>query len=257
MPQWAGITNSFPSPFPPPSNFIFPAPLPVGTSDGSHLDMLNPLEYNWNLTFEHELAPGWLLRVAYVGSHGTHVRDYVDLNPAVYIPGSTLTDDQRRHFLTYSDITQPDYDANSHYNGGQLTLEKRFSQTGADRSQTGLNEDRGVQVGPAKGPGACGTKAPCVPFLNRNSFTLPAIGTFGNTGKNSIVGPNLIDWDMGIFKSFPFRERFMIQFRAEFFNVFNRVNFVNPSSSVSPGSFGTITSANDLRIGQLALKIFF
>ena len=90
-----------------------------------------------------------------------------------------------------------------------------------------------------------------------NSFALPAIGMFGNIGKNSLTGPNLIGWDMGIFKNFRLRERFKVQFRAEFFNIFNRVNFSNPTSNSSSGNFGTITSAGDPRIGQLALKVFF
>ena len=125
---YLGVTNPFPAPFPPPSDFIFPAPLGVGTADGSHLNMVAPVEYNWNLTIEHELVPGWLLRAAYVGSHGTHIRDFVDLNPAVYIPGSTLSTDRRRPFAGYSDITMPDYDANSAYNAVQVSLEKRFTQ---------------------------------------------------------------------------------------------------------------------------------
>ena len=143
---------------------------------------------------------------------------------------------------------------------GILTAQSGFPFTvtaGVDRSQTGLGQDRGVIVGPANGSGACGTRAPCVDFLNRNSFALPAIGTFGDIGKNSITGPNLIGWDMGMFKNFPFRERYKVQFRAEFFNIFNRANFLNPTANLSSGSFGTITSANDPRIGQLALKVFF
>ena len=40
-----------------------------------------------------------------MGSHGTHIRDFVNLNPAVYIPGSTLSTDRRRPFAGYSDIT--------------------------------------------------------------------------------------------------------------------------------------------------------
>ena len=141
-----------------------------------------------------------------------------------------------------------------------MTAQSGFPFTvtaGKDQSQTGLGQDRGVIVGLAKGAGACGTRAPCVDFLNRNSFALPTIGTFGNIGKNSLTGPNLIGWDMGIFKNFPFRERYKIQFRAEFFNIFNRANFTNPTASLSSGNFGTITSANDPRIGQLALKVFF
>jgi len=96
-----------------------------------------------------------------------------------------------------------------------------------------------------------------VDFLDRKTFALPAIGTFGNVGKDALEGPGLVAWDMGIFKNFPFRERYRIQFRAEFFNTLNRANFTNPSNSVTAGAFGSITSAADPRIGQLALKVLF
>jgi hypothetical protein len=68
---------------------------------------------------------------------------------------------------------------------------------------------------------------------------------------------------MGFFKNIPIGEqRFRLQIRAEFFNIFNRVNFTQPNQSnqvdqVSAGGFGSIKAANDPRIGQLALKIFF
>ena len=119
------------------------------------------------------------------------------------------------------------------------------------------DEDRAVVLGAPYGPGACGSKAPCVDFLNRNSFALPPIGTFGNVGKDALVGPGSFTWDMGIFKNFPFRDRYRVQFRAEFFNSFNHANFGNPSNSVNAGAFGSITSAADPRIGQLALKFLF
>jgi hypothetical protein len=52
-------------------------------------------------------------------------------------------------------------------------------------------------------------------------------------------------------------ERISLQFRAEFFNVFNRANFSNPGTTVSAAGFGAILSASDPRIGQLALKLVF
>jgi len=108
------------------------------------------------------------------------------------------------------------------------------------------------------GTGACGAAAPCVNYLNPAAFTLPAAGTFGNVGKGSLRGPNLINWDTGIFKEFPLRgERVKLQFRGEFFNVLNRVNFNNPNLTFTAGGFGSITSAADPRIGQLALKVVF
>ncbi len=128
---------------------------------------------------------------------------------------------------------------------------------GKDRSQTGLNQDRAVALGPALGSGACKTAAPCVDYLNPSSFDLPALGQFGNVGKDSLRGPNQFGWDMGMFKDIPLTERWRLEFRAEFFNIFNRVNFNNPTTSRSSGGFGQIRGAGDPRIGQLALKIFF
>src|SRR5207302_1505221 len=92
---YLGTTNPFPAPQPPPKNVTFPAPLAVAAVDSSHKNLVTPLMYNWNLAVERQLAPGWLVRVAYVGSHGSHLRDLVQLNPAVYIPGSNLSPDQR------------------------------------------------------------------------------------------------------------------------------------------------------------------
>ena len=127
---------------------------------------------------------------------------------------------------------------------------------GKDQSNTGLNVDRAVEIGTAYGAGAC-KSAPCVNYLVPGSFQLPVTGSYGSTGKGMLRGPNLIGWDMGLFKGFPLTERWKLQFRAEFFNVFNRVNLGNPTSGVSSAGFGSITSASDPRIGQLALKLIF
>jgi hypothetical protein len=67
----------------------------------------------------------------------------------------------------------------------------------------------------------------------------------------------MFNTDFGIFKRFPITERIGVQFRAEFFNIFNRANFNNPGASVTAAGFGSILSAADPRIGQLALKLLF
>jgi hypothetical protein len=129
---------------------------------------------------------------------------------------------------------------------------------GKDQSQTGLGGDRGVLVSQSTyGSGACGSSAPCVPFLNPGAFALPAIGAFGNVGKGALTGPKLVNWDLGVFRNFPVRERFMFQLRGEYFNVLNHPNFGLPVSAISSGGFGSITSAADPRIAQLALKMTF
>lgn len=132
---YLGITNPFPAVQPPPKDVAFPRPLGGGngavpTVDTSHKNIVTPLIYNWNLTIEHQVAAGWLARVGYVGGHGSHIRELVNLNPAVYIPGSKLSTDARRMFQTYSNINQTTMDVTSSYNSLQVSLEKRFLRTG-------------------------------------------------------------------------------------------------------------------------------
>src|SRR5262249_48196340 len=143
---------------------------------------------------------------------------------------------------------------------GVVTVESgdRFTVVaGKDQSQTGLGQDRGVQTGPPRGTGACNNRAPCVDWLDPTSFALPAAGTFGSIRKGSLIGPGSFTWDMGVFKNFAITEHAKLQFRAEFFNIFNHANFNTPNANISAAAFGSINGAGDPRIGQLALKIIF
>ena len=63
--------------------------------------------------------------------------------------------------------------------------------------------------------------------------------------------------DFGATKRTEIREGMGLEFRAEFFNLFNNVNFNNPNSNQSSGQFGRITSALDPRILQLGLRLQF
>jgi hypothetical protein len=150
--------------------------------------------------------------------------------------------------------------------GGPLTL---FA--GIDRSLTGIGKDS-VQLLNHKvyQSGACANQEPCVDWLAPSSFGLPALGTFGNLGKGALRGPGLFNTDAGIYKNFTAGELVIVQLRGEFFNIFNRANFLNPCNSNAPGyspgslgdilsgaGFGQILAANDPRIAQLALKISF
>ncbi len=106
--------------------------------------------------------------------------------------------------------------------------------------------------------GACANITPCVSWLNPAAFAQPAAGTFGNMGVFNVLGPKFFQFDMAMVREFRVREGENLQFRVEAFNVFNNVRFNNPSVTLSsPSTFGNITSAQDPRIIQLAMKFMF
>ncbi|MEQ1473341.1 MAG: hypothetical protein ABLQ96_05955 [Candidatus Acidiferrum sp.] len=104
--------------------------------------------------------------------------------------------------------------------------------------------------------------------FNPNCFTAaPAVAggvLVGNSGRNRFYGPGLTTVDFSTFKNFSFRERFRVQFRAEFFNVLNHPNFAAPnflndannsSDTSNAGVIGSTSSAP--RQIQLGLKLVF
>ena len=96
-------------------------------------------------------------------------------------------------------------------------------------------------------------------YFNVNAFRVAADGTFGNVGRNTIRGPGITNWDFAVFKDLTISERWgRIQFRNEYFNLFNNVNFRNPVNSLAAGaSFGKILGTRDPRFIQFALKWIF
>ena len=71
-------------------------------------------------------------------------------------------------------------------------------------------------------------------------------------------GPGLVNLDFSILRSFPIKENYRLQFRAEAFNLLNKPQFGFPNSNLSSGQFGVISSqANSPRQLQLALKVLF
>jgi hypothetical protein len=95
------------------------------------------------------------------------------------------------------------------------------------------------------------------PYFNTSLFSLEAIGQLGNSNRRFLHGPGMANWDFGLLKDVPFTESKKLEFRVEFFNIFNHTNFQLPEGDIINSSFGFVTSANDPRIGQLAIKFLF
>jgi len=363
--------NLFPASFPPSSNATFAPNLLVVSWDPAH-SYQAPTLYNWNLAVERQLPSAVLVRAAYVGSHGSHLKETIAFNVS---PVGSVTPSPRLNAIAGTNVfgttnngpTQDAQDINSFYHSLQLSTEKRMSHgltilgnytwsksiddlpngggvadvgadtvssrpwddplrhqfdrgpsdfdhthrfvasyvwelpgplrangllrqvfggwqlggvvsvqtgrpftvlSGLNNSGTGIGQDRANLIGNPYGPGACAAAkitTSCVDWLNPASFQSNSSGTFGNIGKGTFRLPGSYTWDMGLSKNFSFTERLKLQFRAEFFNVFNRANFMDDSASltnfqkISAGAFGSFRAgqASDPRIGQLALKLFF
>ncbi len=125
---YLGMTNPFPAPAVPSSNSIFPAPVLVVTYDpADNSRMEAPVTYNYNLTLEHQFPQAILFSIGYVGAQSRHQTETVELNPAVYTPGSTLSTDARRIFKGYGSIGQGTQDLSSNYNSLQVTAQRRLN----------------------------------------------------------------------------------------------------------------------------------
>jgi len=115
------------------------------------------------------------------------------------------------------------------------------------------------QVGPVKKLGGVGTGQP---FYDPSAFTVvpgpPSPARYGTVGRNTLLGPGSVNLDFSLFRSFRFKERMDLQFRADVANFFNSPHFDNPSGDSSSGDFLTITSAkNDERQFRLGVRFAF
>jgi len=123
-----------------------------------------------------------------------------------------------------------------------------------DTAATGIGGETadltGESIAPSGGRGVAH-------YFNPGAFQNAAAATFGQTGRNFLTGPSLVNVDFSLFKEFPIGEKGKVQFRGELFNLFNHPNFYNPDNTVGDGTFGQIQSARDPRIAQFALKYLF
>ncbi len=139
---------------------------------------------------------------------------------------------------------------------------------GTNVSGTSEGKDRVDVVGNAFANVPVLTNTLAVQYFNPAAFGKPATGTFGNIGRDALYGPGFGSVDFSVFKKIPMTERIAGQFRVEIFNLFNRTNWANPTTTLTSATFGQLTqtkngsSAPGLGFGeprniQLALKVTF
>jgi hypothetical protein len=130
--------------------------------------------------------------------------------------------------------------------------------SGRDNAFSGIARDYADLAGNPYLPTDRARKDLLAQYFNPAAYTANAVGTFGNAPRSHLTGPGLVSLDAAILKEFRVKERSATEFRAEFFNTFNRPNFNSPfATQNNPARFGRIESAADARVIQLGLKFLF
>ena len=95
-------------------------------------------------------------------------------------------------------------------------------------------------------------------WFDTAAFTTPAQFSYGNSGRNILFGPGRVNFDFSLFKEFRLVEAVKLQFRTEFFNLFNTPQFDLPNAAVGASNAGTITGiVGTPRQIQFGFKVVF
>jgi hypothetical protein len=95
-------------------------------------------------------------------------------------------------------------------------------------------------------------------WINSACFVAAPIGQLGNAARVPAVGPDFVNTDFSVIKDFPLHREMGLNFRAEFFNLFNHPQFGAPISDINQPGFGSVNSTvNNPRLVQLALKLSY
>ena len=215
------------------------------------------------------------------------IGDFADLNAAGPATDETITnpadakfdhgncDSDRRHVVNWTTVASMPKFANRTArmlaSGWRLSGVYRTSSgapltviSGQDHALVGTTNQRASQI--LASPYGIQSGRPGTNYLNRNAFAVPAPGTFGNIGRNSIRGLKTWSFDLSLSRIFQLTENQRIEVRAEAYNVTNSFRPLDPTTtigsagrlvSLGSGTFGVVREAMDPRILQFAMKYFF
>jgi hypothetical protein len=96
-------------------------------------------------------------------------------------------------------------------------------------------------------------------WINPSCFVAPPAGQLGDANRVPVSGPGFVNTDFSVIKQFALpREGMGLNFRAEFFNLFNHAQFGMPINDISAPGFGSVNSTvNNPRVVQFGLKLTF
>ena len=254
------------------------------------LSSYNALQVDVNRRF----ANGFQLRGVYTWSKslddGTALNSSVGANAPGFVmfPGNPKLDwgpstSDARHIAVVNSSYELPFGSGKKFLANQHGLSQKlisgWTVSGVETMQSGLpftpqlgfnptnNGDSRNPIRPSWNPAFIGPIVLGGPnqYFNPNAFILPPTGTYGNVGRDVLYGPGLATTDLSLAKNTSISEKLRLQFRAEFFNVFNRANFGSPnavvfgSASANPSpTAGVITSTSTTsRQIQFGLKLLW
>lgn len=230
--------------------------------------MSNGLQFNSNYSYGHAIDT---LSDAFNSGHGEVAAPIDTYNVALDKGNADF--DIRHRFVTSAYYELPFFKSNRWIGGwstsgilsvqGGVPIPILNGTSGTDTNRNGSTNDRPLITGDPYLH-----KSPMDGFLDPaafSSYVCPAtvnLGLFCNspTTRNSLRGPGFVNTDFGVAKKFRIRETVVLQFQANFFNVFNHPNFDVPQGSRfgNASEFGKSTSdINGPRVTQLALRLDF
>ncbi len=232
------------------------------------------------VTVNKHLSQGLQMLLSYTYSHSLDYYSGTDVSDISLIPGDMVNE---KHDYGTSDFDRRQrfvasylYDLHNFYRGDsafEKGLLNSWSASGIVTLQTGLpfsiyGEDTafaatmgnlapGATIGSAIKSG--NVKNRLNAYFNTSAFVAPsAFGDFGQLGRNILRGPKQINTDFSIIKNIPVKAGQRAEIRAEFFNLFNNVNWDNPINIVTSYNFGQIVdTTTGPRVIQFAAKYTF
>ena len=282
-------------------NADFQSRRPIPSLFAETFDILSNAYANYDglgITFRRNFSRGFSANVAYTWSHALDIASSSNLGSgnAGYYRSSLNQNweygnadiDQRHRFTAYYDWQLPLGHGRSfaaHTPGWVDAVIGGWSHLGIWSLHTGnyftpgINNDFSNSGSQSERPDLTCNPNDNAPhttahWFNTNCFALPARGTFGTAGRNIIRGPGFFNTDLSLLKDFRITESRYLQFRAEFFNIFNHPNFTGISSltaftpteapinqtqtgSLDVSQMGQIQNAFPPRQVQFALKFYF
>jgi outer membrane receptor protein involved in Fe transport len=238
-------------------NSIVPSLNPELNRASSDTDVRNRITFSggWDLPFDNawgsgpkRLTQGWSLFPIITWRTGFPIDVNAEL-PDAFSNGTESPSGAGDPFVVRANVVGPTntFDPRSPRTFNGTTANFYFNPTSFSNARCG---DSNNPLPCTPGPGLFPSDAQVV--------ANPALSTYGTLPRNFLRGPGRTNFDLALSKTTPlYGERLKLELRAEFFNIFNHAEFLNPDTNLDSGTFGQILTTSDPRIIQLALRLSF